>query len=294
MSEQKINPHQVTKPIQLLAAWLVGLILINGSFLSAAKIIESPEWVSGFLVIAAVLNVPIFLVLIFFLQTKFRAELQEDTYYSKHLEKVTGTYKNADEIALIAERAKQVNNDKIDVLIDAVEQLSFSLASGDIRNDALPMLPRKEGEIKEFIANIGSVNHRNIVKVALNDLIPGYKIILKSLIRTGYSITEIFGSTSKDKRPPKNLIITCNADVPKAALKEIYEIIKPYGFNRIDIDIDSRPMEFANIYIGSYVDDYSEQRESIEIDSDLEDLLFDENISGEQLAEYVRNIRFSS
>jgi hypothetical protein len=294
MSEQKINPHQVTKPIQLLAAWLVGLILINGSFLSAAKIIESPEWASGCLVIAAVLNVPIFLVLIFFLQTKFRAELQEDTYYSKHLEKVTGTYKNADEIALIAERAKQVNNDKIDVLIDAVEKLSFSLASDDIRSDALPMLPRKEGEIKKSIVNIGSGNHRSIVKVALNDLIPSYKIILKSLIRAGYSITEIFGSTSKDKRPPKNLIITCNADVPKAALKEIYEIIKPYGFDRIDIDINPRPMELANIYIGSYVDDYSEQRESIEIDGDLEDLLFDENISGEQLAEYVRNIRFSS
>ena len=93
MTEEKINPSQVTKPIQLLAAWLVGLIVINGSFLGAAKVITSPEWAAGLLVIAAIINVPVFLVLIFFLQTKFRIELQEDTFYSKHLEKVTGETK---------------------------------------------------------------------------------------------------------------------------------------------------------------------------------------------------------
>lgn len=93
MSEQNINPHHVTKPIQLLAAWLVGLVLINSSFLGSAYLITKPDWAAGLLVIAAVLNVPIFLILIFFLQTRFRAELQEDTFYSKHLEKITGEAK---------------------------------------------------------------------------------------------------------------------------------------------------------------------------------------------------------
>jgi hypothetical protein len=32
MTEQKIEPSRVTKPIQFLAAWLVGLTLINDSF----------------------------------------------------------------------------------------------------------------------------------------------------------------------------------------------------------------------------------------------------------------------
>ena len=95
MPEQKIEAHRITKPIQLLAAWLVGLILVNGSFLATAKLMTTPSWVSGLLTIAAVANVPIFLVCIFLLQTRFRPEMQEDTYYAKYLENkispLTGT-----------------------------------------------------------------------------------------------------------------------------------------------------------------------------------------------------------
>lgn len=87
MTEQKIVPERVTKPIQLLAAWLVGLILVNGSFLIAAQQISHPDWASGLLVIASVLNVPAFLLALFILQTKFRPQLQEDVYYSQYLQR---------------------------------------------------------------------------------------------------------------------------------------------------------------------------------------------------------------
>jgi hypothetical protein len=87
MPEQSIEPHRITKPIQLLAAWLAGLLLIDGSFLTAATYLTNPNWLSPLLVIAAVVNVPLFLVSIFVLQTKFRPEMQEDTFYSKYLEK---------------------------------------------------------------------------------------------------------------------------------------------------------------------------------------------------------------
>jgi len=86
MSNQKITPEKVTRPIQLLAAWLTGLIIIDGSFLTAAAQISTPAWAPGSLVIAAIINVPLFLVSIFLLQTKFRPEMQEDVYYSKYLE----------------------------------------------------------------------------------------------------------------------------------------------------------------------------------------------------------------
>lgn len=82
---QKIEPHRITKPIQLLAAWLVGLIIVNGSFLGSAVAIETPIWLRCTLVIAAVINVPVFLVCIFLLQTKFRPEMQEDSYYHEYL-----------------------------------------------------------------------------------------------------------------------------------------------------------------------------------------------------------------
>ncbi|MBU1355068.1 MAG: hypothetical protein KJ620_00690 [Candidatus Edwardsbacteria bacterium] len=82
----RILPEKVTKPIQLLAAWLSGLIIVDGIYLFAAIQINSPSWASGLLVIASIINVPLFLLSIFMLQTKFRPEMQEDSYYSKYLE----------------------------------------------------------------------------------------------------------------------------------------------------------------------------------------------------------------
>ena len=86
----KLAPHRISKPIQLLAAWLLGLIVVNGAFLAAASQIDKPDWVSGALVIACIVNVPLFRISIFLLQTKFRPEMQEDSFYSKYLESRTG------------------------------------------------------------------------------------------------------------------------------------------------------------------------------------------------------------
>lgn len=85
METGRINPRYISRPIQLLAAWMVGLVAINGSFLMAAGLIKAPTWAPALLVIAAVGNVPIFLFCLFLLQTKFRPEMQEDQYYSEYL-----------------------------------------------------------------------------------------------------------------------------------------------------------------------------------------------------------------
>lgn len=84
-NSQRIEPHKVTKPIQLLASWLAGLILVNTGFLMAAASIQEPFWIRGALVIASIVNVPLFLFSIFLLQTKFRPEMQEDSYYHEYL-----------------------------------------------------------------------------------------------------------------------------------------------------------------------------------------------------------------
>ena len=86
----KFEAQKVTKPIQLLAAWLVGLMAIDGMFLGAASRITG--WEQSVLVIAAVFNVPLFLGAIFLLQTKFRPELQEDSYYATYLNSKTNTF----------------------------------------------------------------------------------------------------------------------------------------------------------------------------------------------------------
>ena len=91
MTDQRIRPERITKPIQLLAAWLTGLVLVNGGFLTAASYLEEPAWAAGLLVIAAIVNVPLFLVALFLLQTRFRPEMQEDTFYSQYLERKYST-----------------------------------------------------------------------------------------------------------------------------------------------------------------------------------------------------------
>ncbi len=44
--QNKIDPQKVTKPIQLLAAWLAGLIVVNAAFLAAAVYIGVSDWTS--------------------------------------------------------------------------------------------------------------------------------------------------------------------------------------------------------------------------------------------------------
>jgi tetratricopeptide (TPR) repeat protein len=78
---QRIDPEKVGSPFQLLAAALVFIVLLDGSFLSAAAVISEPRWASGVLVIASVLNVPVLLFGTFVLQTRFRDELLGDEHY---------------------------------------------------------------------------------------------------------------------------------------------------------------------------------------------------------------------
>jgi hypothetical protein len=80
MTEPTIKPERITKPIQLLAAWLAGLFGIDSIFLLAASRMESGSWLALALTIAAIFNVPLFLGAVFLLQTRFRLELQEDVY----------------------------------------------------------------------------------------------------------------------------------------------------------------------------------------------------------------------
>ena len=89
-----IDATRITKPIQLLAAWLVGLIFVNTAFLLTATSFSEIEWLAAVLVISSVINVPLFLAAIFLLQTKFRPEMQEDHYYNEYMKDKLGRLKS--------------------------------------------------------------------------------------------------------------------------------------------------------------------------------------------------------
>jgi hypothetical protein len=92
MTEPKIEPHRITKPIQMLAVWFAALVLVDSSFLTAAAHIDRPDWVAPMLAIAAVIFVPLFLGAAFLMQTVFRAQLQDDPHYSKWLKSQEKTF----------------------------------------------------------------------------------------------------------------------------------------------------------------------------------------------------------
>jgi hypothetical protein len=94
MADPQIQPHLITKPIQMLAVWMSGLVVLDGSFLTAARFLTEPAWLPPLLAISAVALVPLFLIALFLLQTKFRPQLQEDSYYSEYLERQTKVFRN--------------------------------------------------------------------------------------------------------------------------------------------------------------------------------------------------------
>jgi hypothetical protein len=85
MDDHKIEPHRITKPIQLMAVWFLTLLLIDSSFFAAARFITEPSWITPLLVISAICFVPLFVGGVFLMQTVFRKELQEDQFYSEWL-----------------------------------------------------------------------------------------------------------------------------------------------------------------------------------------------------------------
>jgi hypothetical protein len=48
MENHNIKPEKITKPIQLLAVWLIGLILMVSALLTAAGTINKPLWLPVF------------------------------------------------------------------------------------------------------------------------------------------------------------------------------------------------------------------------------------------------------
>ncbi len=89
---QKIEPHKITRPIQVLAASLIGMVLVVALLLAGASQVPEPPWAAGLLVVCAVLIVPLFLGFIFVLLTKHRPHLQEDRYFAAWMLRQEATF----------------------------------------------------------------------------------------------------------------------------------------------------------------------------------------------------------
>lgn len=229
MTEQQIHPHKITKPMQLLAAWLVGLVLTNATFLGVAANFGKGAWESGALVIAAILNVPIFLVALFILQTKFRAELQEDSFYSEYLSKKTAS--------VVRIGKGQASDGKL-------EEIEAQL----IRLSAATQSQGSHGENKDE-------PDWTRWRVGLNSTHPRFKEIREALRSSSIPLAELFGYGEA----PEKWIVSLSNALPAAHKARILKAVLPFGFDGINFWNPERDAdETEDVYIGSYgVSDYA-------------------------------------
>lgn len=287
MKDQQIKVQNVTKPIQLLAAWLVGLIAINGSFLGAANVIENPSWAAGLLVGASVVNVPLFLLLIFFLQTKFRAELQEDSFYSKHLDKLTGSKEfskgsssASNEFDMRKIQRESADNYKaLQRMIESVMASLIEIQKNSSNEEVEIQLEKAKNEVSQLELN----NRKFSVKLAVNNKVEKFNSFTHKLTEAGFDIIEVFGQDT-----PACKTISYLDNVDKNFLLEIINILKPFGFDRIDYDPDEANVNRGPlVYIGSYIDQFPDERRSVKISSQVLDILSDESKEIVDLNNYI-------
>ncbi|CAI8748227.1 T2SSG domain-containing protein [Pseudomonas sp. IT-P253] len=234
MADQKLEPHKITKPIQLLGAWLVGLVLTDSIFLTATLSLDAQSWERGALVIAAIINVPIFLGALFLLQTKFRAELQEDTFYHEYISKKSASVVRIDK--------DTVQDNRLSEIEKRISQLA------ELKS---PVTAHKPESLKN-----PNLDWKNWA-VGINHLHPNYKEIKNALRASGIPIASIFGSAKLS--PPEVWTIALNPMLPVDHKVQILRAALPHGFEGIELyEPIAEAGETEDVYIGGYgVGNYS-------------------------------------
>lgn len=281
MSDQKINPEKVTKPIQLLAAWLTGLVIVDGGFLLTASNIGTEHWTSHALVVASIINVPIFLVAIFLLQTKFRPEMQEDVYYSKYLENQVSPETGQLEQEKPKDSALEIYEFKenLTLLTERIESLTYE-AKGIEQKAEIEELSSFTNELVETIEN------SSYPEVSLNDLLPSYSNLIDQFQEAGIKITSTFGSSNETPEEPKVFTISCGnyIDVP------LFQKIVQIGFQNGATTVSYSDGEYSvgKIYVGSYGyrDTY---RKQINLDQEFCEKIMEKHLSMSKLIYLLSN-----
>ena len=221
MTEPKIRPEKITKPIQLLGAWLAGLFSVDSCFLFAAANMDKGSWESLALVIAAIANVPLFLIAVFILQTKFRPELQEDSYYSTYLSQKTN-----EPISI------SKTQDQFIEMHQKIDRLEEDFRGG----------PRIDDNNKSVLQNLN---------FGVNKHLTDREEIKSKLADFGILSCSSFGGSE----PPEDRIVAISQYLTKDTLKEVVKLAEGLGFKFYSI-FDNRVEEIIDdVLIGAYGED---------------------------------------
>jgi hypothetical protein len=255
MDQPKIKPEKITKPIQLLAVWFAGLVLLVGLLLTGAKTITIPYWIPGLLTISAVIIIPLFLYFVFLLQTKFRPQMQEDSFYSTYLDRTTNTYvsevSSDNSIMVIEELQKQIlslsESNKI-VLHEIDSLIKSQSQSAPVKIEQIENL-LKTTSIDVAKAEEAAIN--SSFTVWLNRLLSHFEEIRVEIFKKGYdNYAEFQGSSNL---PPKEFIVSFGKNVTAEFLRDIIILLRPFGLKGVNAISETFAHKHANnVVIGSY------------------------------------------
>jgi hypothetical protein len=250
MSEHKINPEKITKPIQLLAAWLIGLIVLVGSLVTAANLVTSPTWLPVLFSIAAIAIIPLFLYLIFQLQTKYRPQMQEDQYYSQYLNNNT----NEIEYEVDEKLIQLINKNFNDRILKLAEVQEKQLLELNKRINLL--LPEsKSSEVKITSVRTDIINSSSTL-VFLNQKIENYEKVRNVVKSLKISIFDFFGDMPESSKLDM-FLLSFGSEVEIEILKKLIPNLLKYGLTHIRIVEENHKKN--NLYIGSYA--YKEEND---------------------------------
>jgi hypothetical protein len=218
MNQTTIKPEKITKPIQLLGAWLAGLFLIDACFLFAAANIKSGSWEPKALTIAAIVNVPLFLISVFVLQTRFRPELQEDSYYSTYLSSKTN------QLITVSKEDAQFS-----AIFHRIYELEMKIRS--VQND-------------------GTISQNRVQELAfgVNKYLGDRAQISKKLSSHGIIDFTSFGGNE----PPNGRSVAISKYLPKETIREVVKLAQELGFNSYDFMDGYAEEIIEDVLIGSY------------------------------------------
>lgn len=220
MTDTHIQPEKITKPIQLLGAWLAGLLAVDSCFLIAAARMDQGSWESAALTIAAIVNVPLFLAAVFLLQTRFRPELQEDVYYSTYISQKTNA-----RIQLPREEVAVAH------LSQRLERLEGAIAAGT-SPDKIAVQNGTLSKIR-FGVNKHLDDKDAISQVLAESSVPGFTL---------------FGSDD----PPDRRVVSISIHLPDERVPEILAIAKKVGFRHYNFFDNGFEEIDEQVLLGSY------------------------------------------
>jgi hypothetical protein len=256
MENPKIQPDKITKPIQLLAVWFAGLVLLVGLLLAGAKTITEPIWLVPVLAISAILIIPIFLYFVFLLQTKYRPQMQEDTFYSKYLDSSTNKIVQVTEESKIGSNVSEIQNQIIQLTeanknyLKGIEDLIKNSQSKESINieDVKKYIDLTNENYNKVESNIKKTQFQ----ISLNRLLPKFAECRLALIKNGFENISEFTGGGNGKL--EKFLISAGLNVEPQFILEIVKILKPFGLELINIIDRGVEMEMSlnEIFVGSH------------------------------------------